>query len=125
MKQILHSNFLRASRFGKSALLLVLLIAAICAFSRSDIWEAGTSVAVVKCYPNPATSFINFEFATEIDKTHTLYIYSFVGRKMYEQPVTGKKVVVTLNNYYRGIYVFQLRDKTGRIIETGKFQVEQ
>lgn len=125
MKQNLHNNFLRVFRSGKSALLLVLLVVAVCAFSRSDIWEAGNNTSVVKCYPNPAVSFINFEFSSDIDKSYTLYIYSFVGRKMYEQPVSGKKVVVTLNDYYRGIYVFQLRDKTGRIIETGKFQVEQ
>lgn len=125
MKQKLHNNFLWVSRLGKSALLLVLLVVAVCAFSRSGIWEAGNSASVVKCYPNPAISFINFEFSSDIDKSYTLYIYSFVGRKMYEQPVSGKKVVVTLNDYYRGIYVFQLRDKTGRIVETGKFQVEQ
>jgi hypothetical protein len=124
MEQILHTTFLRTSRFGKSVLLLVLLVAGVCAFSRSDKWEAG-SVSVVKCYPNPAISFINFEFTNEIDKSYTLYIYSFVGRKMYEQPVTGKKIVVTLSDYYRGIYVFQLRDRSGRIVETGKFQVEQ
>lgn len=26
-------------------------------------------------------------------------------------------------NYYRGIYIYQLRDLNGRMIESGKFQV--
>lgn len=75
---------------------------------------------VVKCYPNPATSVVNFEFPGP----YTLQIYSFTGKKMTEVAATSNKVSVMLNNdFYRGIYIYQLRDKTGRVIETGKFQV--
>ena len=75
---------------------------------------------VVKCYPNPATSVVNFEFPAP----YTLQIYSFTGKKMTEVAASANKVSVILNNdFYRGIYIYQLRDKTGRVIETGKFQV--
>jgi len=81
-------------------------------------------VKVVKFYPNPATSFINFEFAENIDKTYILEIYSFTGRKIVEMPVSSNRISLTLNNdFYRGIYVFHLRDKSGKIINEGKFQV--
>lgn len=81
------------------------------------------SVQVVKCYPNPATSFVNFEFSKVIDKTNSLLVFSFVGKKMAEIPVNNNKLTITLNDYYRGVYVFQLRDKGGNIIECGKFSV--
>ena len=83
-----------------------------------------TQVKIVKCYPNPASSIINFEFATNVDKTYSLQIYSFSGKKMTNLSAASNKVSVILDNdFYRGIYIYQLRDKTGRIIETGKFQV--
>ncbi|WP_158638326.1 T9SS type A sorting domain-containing protein [Panacibacter ginsenosidivorans] len=85
---------------------------------------AGTQIKIVKCYPNPATSVINFEFQSGADRNAVLQIYSFSGKKMKDIPVSLGKVSVILDNeYYRGIYVFQLRDKNGNIIETGKFQV--
>lgn len=125
MKQFLHNTFLKLIRFNKIAIVLFLLLVGVCAFHPGEIWEGATNASVVKCYPNPAVSYVNFEFPPQIDKTYTLFIYSFVGRKMAELPVNGRKLMVTLNDYYRGIYVFQLRDRTGKIVETGKFQVEQ
>lgn len=94
-------------------------------FREANPWEKATAVKLVKYYPNPAISYINFEFPPEIDKSYTLYIFSFVGKKMTEVAVENNKMVVPLTGYYRGLYVFQLRDKTGRIIETGRFQVVQ
>lgn len=83
-----------------------------------------TQVKVVKCYPNPATSIVNFEFPDGVEKNCAIQIYSFSGKKITEIPTNGSKITVTLdNNYYRGIYVFRLSDKNGKIIETGKFQV--
>jgi len=79
---------------------------------------------IVKCYPNPAVSVINFEFASDVDKNYVLQIYSFTGKKMTEISLSANKITVTLNNdYYRGIYIYHLQDKSGRIIESGKFQV--
>lgn len=82
-----------------------------------------TKFQIIKCYPNPATSIINFDFAKNIDKTYTLQIYSFLGKIMSETQVSTNKVTITLNDFYRGIYVYQLKDKAGRIVESGKFQV--
>ena len=78
----------------------------------------------VQYYPNPATSFINFEFAANTEKqNYTLAIYSFIGNKMSETSVTTSKMLVTLEANQRGLYVFQLKNKAGQIIESGKFQV--
>jgi hypothetical protein len=115
MKKIVHKPYLKK-------LLLILIIV----MSMGLVYAAGYNdnffpqAKVVKCYPNPATSVVNFEYAAP----YTLQIYSFTGKKMTEVIASANKVSVILNNdFYRGIYIYQLRDKTGRIIETGKFQV--
>lgn len=89
-----------------------------------SITSAFSQTKTVKCYPNPATAVINFEFKTGKDKNTQLQIYSFTGKKMTDLAVTSGKITVILDNdYYRGVYIFQLRDRNGKIIETGKFQV--
>lgn len=83
-----------------------------------------TQVKIVKFYPNPATSLINFEFPNEYNNNYVIQIYSFTGKKMAELPVSASKITVTLTNeYYRGLYIFHLTDKSGKLIEAGKFQV--
>ncbi|MGH2645945.1 MAG: T9SS type A sorting domain-containing protein, partial [Ginsengibacter sp.] len=81
------------------------------------------AVKAVKFYPNPAASFINFEFNRDYDKSYTLVIYNFIGKKMTELKPTEQKISVPLTDYYRGVYIFQLRDGQGNVVESGKFQV--
>jgi hypothetical protein len=81
------------------------------------------AVKTVKFYPNPASSFINFEFAKVYNKSYTLLIYNFIGKKMTELKPTDQKITVALTEYYRGVYIFQLRDAQGNVVESGKFQV--
>lgn len=80
---------------------------------------------VVKCYPNPAISYINFEFPTSIvSKSFTIELFSFTGKNVYTTSINASKIVITLNNdFYRGVYIYQVKDKAGKIVETGKFQV--
>ncbi len=78
---------------------------------------------IVKFYPNPATSFITFDFQSNFDKTYSFQIYNFLGKKVYDVPNISPKTVVNLNDFYRGVYIFQIRDKGGKIIDTGRFQV--
>lgn len=77
----------------------------------------------VKYYPNPATSFINFEFEKGDVNSYSLVIFNFIGKKIDEFKIADTKMTVSLIDYYRGIYIFQLRDKQGNIVESGKFQV--
>ncbi|MDQ6844813.1 MAG: T9SS type A sorting domain-containing protein [Bacteroidota bacterium] len=86
-------------------------------------FQGNFAIKTVKFYPNPAASFINFEFLKSYDQSYTLQIYNFIGRKVAEIKPTDKKIVVSLTDFYRGVYIFQLRDKQGSIVEAGKFQV--
>ncbi|HEX3024092.1 MAG TPA: T9SS type A sorting domain-containing protein, partial [Chitinophagaceae bacterium] len=78
----------------------------------------------VQFYPNPASSVIYFEFPSNFEKeNYSLHIYNFLGKKMNELQINSSKLSVQLDNYLRGLYIFQIRDKMGAIIESGKFQV--
>jgi len=82
-------------------------------------------VRIIKFYPNPATSIINFDFSNGYDKTYSFQIFNFLGKKVYETPTVTQKTVVNLTDFFRGIYIYQLRDQNGKIIESGKFQVSK
>ena len=71
-----------------------------------------TQVKIVKCYPNPAVSFVNFELTDNnaVTKNYSLEVYSFTGKKMYQANISNVKVTLTLtNDFYRGIYVYQIQ----------------
>ncbi|MBS1732305.1 MAG: T9SS type A sorting domain-containing protein [Bacteroidetes bacterium] len=80
---------------------------------------------MMKFYPNPATSVINFEFQRNFDKSYSLQIFNFMGKKVYELKTLSSRININLDEFYRGIYIFQLRDKNGSIVESGKFQVNK
>src|ERR1700750_1358909 len=80
----------------------------------------------VHFYPNPATSIITFEdFAKKYDKNYTIQLFNFLGKKVYEFNLADQKNIVNLSDFFRGIYIYQLRDPTGKIVESGKFQVNK
>lgn len=91
--------------------------------AKSNLTFGQTSERVVKFYPNPAATVINFEFQNATDKGYSLWIFNFVGKKVLEISTVTDKTTVPLTDFFRGVYIFQLRDKTGRLIESGKFHV--
>ncbi|HEV8285612.1 MAG TPA: T9SS type A sorting domain-containing protein [Chitinophagaceae bacterium] len=80
---------------------------------------------IVKFYPNPATSFITFDLQKSNEKGYDIQVYNFVGRVVYEQKNIASRTTINLNEYNRGVYIYQLRDRDGKIIESGKFQVSR
>lgn len=77
----------------------------------------------VKIYPNPATTTISFDLQKSSNNHYSLLVFSLMGKKIAEIRNIYPHNSINLNNFYRGIYIFQLRDKNGLIIESGKFQV--
>ena len=92
--------------------------------SKTDT-ESASQAKMIKFYPNPATSVINFDFQRGFDKTYSLQIFNFMGKKVYELKTITSRMNINLDDFYRGIYIFQLRDKNGTIVESGKFQVNK
>ncbi len=79
----------------------------------------------IRFYPNPAISQITFDFPRQFERNYTFQIYNFLGKKVFEQKNITPKTTVELTQYYRGVYIFQLRDKTGKVVESGRFQVSR
>ena len=46
-----------------------------------------------------------------------------MGKKILQQKNIPSRLNINLDGFYRGIYIFQLIDKNGIVVETGKFQV--
>ncbi|HVY73336.1 MAG TPA: T9SS type A sorting domain-containing protein [Puia sp.] len=84
-----------------------------------------TEEARVHFYPNPAISYITFDLQKDFGKNYSIQIFNFLGKKVYEFVVNDAKTVVNLSDFFRGIYIFQLKDPNGKVIESGKFQVNK
>lgn len=80
---------------------------------------------VVRCYPNPAISQITFDFKYTNLHDYSLQIFNFIGKKIFDQTISNPKTIIDLADYYRGLYIFQLKDKTGKIVESGRFIVSK
>jgi Secretion system C-terminal sorting domain len=109
------------------ALLMVFFSAAGAnAQSRSGGFADNANSSTVHFYPNPATSFITFEdFSKKYDKNYSIQLFNFLGKKVFEFTLADQKNIVNLSDFFRGIYIFQLRDPSGKIVESGKFQVNK
>lgn len=80
---------------------------------------------IVKFYPNPAISFITFEFKKEADKNYTIVIFNFLGKKVKDVSDVTDKTQVSLSDLPRGIYIFQLKDASGRVVQSNTFQINK
>ncbi|WP_177192083.1 T9SS type A sorting domain-containing protein [Chitinophaga arvensicola] len=78
----------------------------------------------MKLYPNPATTIITFEVQQHNnDRLYDLIVYNFLGKKIDQLKGISSRTTVSLDNYYNGLYIFQLRDQRGNLVESGKFNV--
>lgn len=110
----------------KRLLLITSIILSTAAFSkgqsRTPFADGG---GIVRFYPNPATSFITFDFQKTVEKGYSIQLYSFLGKKMHEANNLSQRTTINLSDFTRGVYVYQLFDRTGKLIESGKFQVSK
>jgi hypothetical protein len=90
--------------------------------NKTSVLEDGTA-KLIKLYPIPATSAITFDFVSGYDKSYTFEVYNFTAKKVYELKAPPQKIILQLTDFTRGFYYYQLRDKTGKLIETQRFLV--
>jgi hypothetical protein len=91
--------------------------------SSAQIKSTDPEAKLVSLYPSPATTVISFDFQNSADNSYDLLLFNFMGKQVYETKITGPHLDISLTDFYRGIYIYQLRDGDGRILESGKFQV--
>ena len=82
-----------------------------------------TSDRIIKLYPNPATTNITFDLQKGYERGLSIQVYSFLGKKMYENQNVPAKITLDLTEFNRGLYMYHLIDISGKVIESGKFQV--
>lgn len=102
--------------------LFVLMFAGLHSNAQTSDRTSNDQGKIVKLYPNPASNIIYFEF-DNVEKGASFQICNFMGKKVYELQNVTNKNTVDLTNFYRGVYIFQLRDRNGKIIESRKFQI--
>jgi Secretion system C-terminal sorting domain len=85
----------------------------------------GPGERIVKTYPVPAISYITIEPVKATNTNYVLVIYNFLGRKMYEKQNFSQKTTIMLDEFTRGVYIYHLTDLTGRLVESGKFQISK
>jgi dihydroorotase len=87
--------------------------------------QSSSVTRYIKFYPNPATTYINIELQRATQKNSSFQVFNFLGKKVVELQDVTAKTRIDLSTFSRGIYIYQLKDKSGRIVESGKFQIER
>jgi hypothetical protein len=103
--------------------ILSLLVLSSCMAIGQGRMDPYPEVKIAKFYPNPAVNQITFSFENGTEKDKSFQIFNFIGKKVFELQSISPKTIVDLSDFYRGVFIFQLRDKNGKVIESGKFQV--
>jgi hypothetical protein len=90
--------------------------------SRDPIPDAAKRMSL---YPNPATSYITFDIQKINQKGLTIVVFNFLGKKMAEKQSVNEKTLLSLTDFSRGTYIYHLVDQSGKVLDTGKFQVSK
>jgi hypothetical protein len=107
-------------------IILLVVFSSVAGYSQTSTERLSqASVKMVRFFPNPATSYINFEFNKNTNETYTFQVFNFLGKKVMDLSQINNRTQVDLTNYTRGFYIFQLKKRNGKVIESGKFQVEK
>ena len=104
------------------SILLLSFIASTAQDSRNPLPDG---VKKLSLYPNPATSYITFDIQKSYQKGLTITVFNFLGKKMSEKQSVTEKTVLSLTDFSRGTYIYHLTDQSGKVIDTGKFQVSK
>lgn len=87
--------------------------------------EVDVQTKFIKSYPNPASSVVNFEFQKGYNKSYSIQVLNSIGKKIFEAKNISSLLSINLKEekFYRGIYIYQLIDRNGIVIESGKILV--
>lgn len=108
-------------------ILSIILLTGLFSQGQSRVGGPSQDVAerIIKYYPNPAISSITFDFQKGYEKGYSIQIYNFIGKLVQEIKNVSPKTTLDLATFNRGIHCYQVRDHTGKVIESGKFQVSK
>jgi hypothetical protein len=78
---------------------------------------------ILKAYPNPAITYITFDFTRSYSSGLSIELFNLPGKKVASASNVQSSITIQLQNFYRGVYIYKLIDKNGKVMESGKFQV--
>jgi hypothetical protein len=106
-------------------ILLFIVFSAFTTVNGQDTRNPVPDAPTVKLFPNPATTYIIFDLQKNNQKSLSIVVYNFLGKKMYESQNVADKTTLTLNDFARGVYIYHIADQSGKVLLTGKFQVSR
>ena len=77
----------------------------------------------VSVYPNPVTDKLTIE--TDMVDDATFIVYNIIGEQVINAPITSGRNAVVTDGLANGMYVFQLVNDQGEVVQAGKFTVER
>jgi hypothetical protein len=104
-------------------LLVILLFSLFSMGAMAQGRQAANASKIMNFYPNPASVVINFNYQRDYETGYSLLIFNFMGKKVYELKNTPDRFSINLDEFNRGVHIYQLRNRMGAVIESGKFQV--
>ncbi len=117
------SNFVSLKRFLP---ILIFLLFSVLLSTAQDTRNPVPTAKKISFYPNPATSYITFDIPQKsFQKGLTLTVFNFLGKKISETQTVAEKTIISLTDFNRGTYIYHLVDRSGKVIDTGKFQVSK
>jgi Secretion system C-terminal sorting domain len=93
--------------------------------NRTTSNDGTAQVKMINAYPNPATTVVNFAFQKDYNRTYSIQILNSIGKVMYSGKNMPSFLSIDLKaeKFYRGIYIYQLLDRNGIVVESGKILV--
>jgi hypothetical protein len=93
--------------------------------AQTSLDNTAAQLKYIKTYPNPASTEVNLVFQTGYNRNFSIQILNSIGKKMYEAKYIPSFLTINLKEqrFYRGIYIYQLLDRNGTVIESGKILV--
>jgi Secretion system C-terminal sorting domain len=87
--------------------------------------NSNEKVKYINTYPNPATEIVNFKFQKGNSRAYSIQIINSIGKRMYQAKGLPNFFTIDLKaeRFYRGMYIYQLIDRNGYVIESGKIFV--
>ncbi len=94
-------------------------------FAQAPLDNGNGQIKYIRTYPNPASNILNLDFQTGYNRYFSIQILNTIGKKMYEAKYIPSFLSIDLKEqrFYRGVYIYQLLDRNGTVVESGKILV--
>ena len=72
-------------------------------------------------YPNPATNQITFRYSAQ--NAQNIFVYDMTGRQIGQAEMKSGMATLNTSAFASGIYFYHVTDKSGNVLDNGKFSV--